>query len=207
MPPIPFPPRGLYLITPDAIDIDALATLLPRILPFAACLQYRRKRTPPSQRVSEAQGLRAICRAAGTCFIVNDDARLAREAGADGVHLGEDDGDIAAARTLLGPGRVIGISCYDNAARARAAVASGAGYVAFGAMFPSSTKPSARRATPALFAETASLGVPRVAIGGITPDNAPVAVAAGADIVAVIGGVFDAPDPVAAARAIASAFD
>jgi len=207
MPPIRFPMRGLYLITPDAGDIDALSTSLPDILPFAACLQYRRKQTPAPLHASEAMRLRAICRATGTCFIVNDDPRLAREVDADGVHLGEDDGDIAAARNLLGPDRAIGISCYDDAACARAAAASGAGYVAFGAMFPSSTKPNARRVTPALFAETTALGVPRVAIGGITPDNARIAVAAGADLVAVIGGVFDAPDPVAAARAIASAFD
>ena len=207
MAPIRFPRRGLYLITPGDGGQDALVARTQAVLPHAACLQYRRKGVGAAQRQQEAMLLRRLCSDADVCFIINDDPVLASAVNADGVHLGEDDGDIARARTLLGPGRSIGVSCYDDAMRARAAVAGGADYVAFGALFPSSTKPQARRATPALFAETRALGVPRVAIGGITPDNAPVAVAAGADIVAVIGGVFDAPDPVAAARAIASAFD
>jgi len=204
---IRFPRRGLYLITPGDGGQDALVARTQAVLPHAACLQYRRKDVDAAQRQQEAILLRQLCSDAGVCFIINDDPLLASAVDADGVHLGEDDGDIARARTLLGPGRSIGVSCYDDAMRARAAVADGADYVAFGALFPSSTKPQARRATPALFAETRALGVPRVAIGGITPDNASVAVAAGADLVAVIGGVFDAPDPAAAARRIAAAFD
>lgn len=207
MAPIPFPARGLYLITPDDGDGDALLARVWAVLPYAACLQYRRKRADAAERQQEANALRALCRDSGTCFIVNDDPLLAREVDADGVHLGEDDGGILNARALLGADRSIGVSCYDDAALARSAAASGADYVAFGAIFPSSTKPHARRATPALFAATRDLGVPRVAIGGITPDNAPIAVAAGADLLAVIGGVFDAPDPMAAARTIAAAFD
>jgi thiamine-phosphate pyrophosphorylase len=121
--------------------------------------------------------------------------------GAAGVHLGEDDGDIAAARALLGAKAIIGVSCYDDAGRARAAAAAGADYLAFGAFFASSTKPGARHARPGLLRQTASLDLPRVAIGGITPDNAPALIAAGADLVAVISGVFDAPDPIATARA------
>ena len=202
-----FPRRGLYLITPDSDDNDALIARVEGVLPFAACLQYRNKRAHGERRESEARRLRALCDAAGVFFIINDDVALAVRVGADGVHLGEDDGDIAATRAVLGPDVAIGASCYDDASLARTAVATGADYVAFGALFPSSTKPAARRASPALFAEAASLGVPRVAIGGITPDNARQAVAAGADLLAVIGGVFDAPDPVAAARRIASAFD
>ena len=111
-----------------------------------------------------------------------------------------------AARAALGDGALVGASCYDDIARARRAVAFGATYVAFGAFFPSPTKPNARRADPALLDAAASLGVPRVAIGGITPDNAPSLVAAGADLVAVIGGVFEAPDPVAAAIAYRQGF-
>ncbi len=207
MTPMKFPRRGLYLITPDGDDSDALIARVERVLPFAACLQHRNKCARGERREAEASRLRALCAAAGVFFIVNDDVALAARVDADGVHLGEDDGDIAAARALLGSGVAIGASCYDDASLARKAVAAGADYVAFGALFPSSTKPAARRASPALFADTATLGVPRVAIGGITPDNAPRAVAAGADLLAVIGGVFDAPDPVAAARRIASAFD
>ncbi len=203
----PFPARGLYLITPDDGDGETLIARVRAVLPHAACLQYRRKRTDAAQRRQEATSLRVLCREIGTCFIVNDDPSLAREVDADGVHLGEDDGGINAARALLGPDRCIGMSCYDDVVLARAAVEAGADYVAFGAIFASSTKPGARRATPALFAETSTLGVPRVAIGGITPDNALIAVAAGADLLAVIGGVFDAPEPIAAARSIAAVFD
>lgn len=204
---IRFPKRGLYLITPDDGDSAALLARTRVVLPHAVCLQYRRKRTDAAQQRIEAASLRALCKVRGICFIVNDDASLAHEVDADGVHLGEDDGGIAHARTLLGSERIIGMSCYDDALRARLATAASADYVAFGAMFPSSTKPLARRATPALFDETRELGVPRVAIGGITADNARVAITAGADLLAVIGGVYEAPDPYAAARAIAAAFD
>ena len=206
---IRFPARGLYLITPDDgdSDSDALFARIQAVLPYAAVLQYRRKHADALQRRREAMFLSQQCREIGTCFIINDDPALAYEINADGVHLGEHDGGIKDARALLGPDRSIGVSCYDDAALADAAVAAGANYVAFGAIFPSSTKPNARRATPALFADTRTLGVPRVAIGGITSDNASIAIAAGADLLAVIGGVFDAPDPIAAARNIAAAFD
>ena len=140
-------------------------------------------------------------------LIVNDDVALAAAIGAAGVHLGEEDGDIAAARAQLGAQAIIGASCYDAHARAERAVAAGASYVAFGAFFPTTSKVTTRRAKPALLAEAAALGVPRVAIGGITPDNMGPLVAAGADLVAVIGGVFEASDPVAAAQAYRSGFD
>ena len=123
------------------------------------------------------------------------------------AQMGGGDAALAAARAALGPQAIIGASCYDELDLARRAVAAGASYVAFGAFFPTRSKVTTRRATPTLLGEAAALGVPRVAIGGITPDNAPQAVAAGADLLAVIGGVFDAPDPVDAARRIASAFD
>ena len=120
------------------------------------------------------------------------------------MHLGEDDGGIAAARELVGPDRIIGVSCYDDFERAEAAVAAGADYVAFGSFFASRVKPDARRADVALLAARRALGVPVVAIGGITADNARRAERAGADAVAVISAVFGAPDVEAAARAIAS---
>ena len=198
--------KGLYLITPDATDPLRLRERVLPLLPFAACLQLRCKSMDGDALRETASLLRVDCRDAAVPFIVNDDARLAREVGADGVHLGEHDGDIAAARALLGDDAIIGVSCYDDLQRARDAAAAGADYIAFGAFFPSSTKPNARRASPELLRDSATFGLPRVAIGGIAPDNARPLVAAGADLIAVISGVFDAPDPIAAARAYLSLF-
>lgn len=198
--------RGLYLITPDEPDgARLLARTLP-LLPFAACLQLRSKVLDATSLRDTGLRLRAACADAGVPFIVNDDARLARELDADGVHLGEHDGGIADARAMLGDDALIGASCYDDLQRARAAAESGADYIAFGAFFPSPTKPGARRAGIELLRDSAGLGIPRVAIGGITPDNAGPLVDAGADCIAVISGVFDAPDPIAAARAYLSCF-
>jgi thiamine-phosphate pyrophosphorylase len=196
--------RGLYLVTPEPLPD---AALLARLLPFAACLQYRGKLADAATRRREAHALQALCTRAGVPLVVNDDAGLAADIGAAGVHLGEDDAGVASARALLGAAAIIGSSCYDDLRRAEAAARAGASYVAFGAFFPSPTKPGARRATPRLLLDAARFGLPRVAIGGITPDNAAPLVAAGADLIAVISGVFDAPDPVAAARACASLFD
>lgn len=185
--------RGLYAITPDELSRveEALAS-------GALCaLQYRAKAADAATRRRAAERLLARCRAHGVPMIVNDDLELALAIGADGVHLGRDDGDLAGARARL-PGRLLGASCYDRAELALRAVAAGADYVAFGSVFPSPTKPSAVRAPLALFAR--ELGVSKVAIGGITLDNAPQVLAAGADCVAVITDLFDAPDVAARAR-------
>jgi thiamine-phosphate pyrophosphorylase len=139
-------------------------------------------------------------------LVVNDDWRLAAEAGAAGAHLGGDDGDLAQARRTLGDAAILGASCYASLERAAAATGAGASYLAFGACFASGTKPLAARAPLSLLAEAAAFGLPRVAIGGVTTDNASLAIAAGADLLAVIGGVFDAGDPVAALRALQRAF-
>jgi thiamine-phosphate pyrophosphorylase len=201
------PPRGLYLITPDETDTGRLlARVAPLLGAGVAWLQYRNKAARPALRGEQAAALQALCASAGVPLLVNDTATLALAAGAAGAHLGEDDGDIAAARALLGPEAILGASCYDSLELARRAVAAGASYVAFGAFFPTTSKVVSRRAAPALLAEAAGLGVPRVAIGGITPDNGRALVEAGADLLAVIGGVFDAPDPVAAVRAYARCF-
>ncbi len=199
--------RGLYLITPDERDIDRLLERTTLLLPHASCLQLRSKVIDAISLLDAGTRLRKACAAANVTFIINDDASLARALGADGVHLGEHDGSIGDARRLLGDDAIIGASCYDDIECARAAVAAGADYVAFGACFPSPTKPAARRAGLDLFRQAACLPVPRVAIGGITPDNARPVIAAGADLIAVISGVFDAPDPVAAARAYLSCFE
>ena len=196
--------RGLYLITPDARDPSRLLERVLPLLPFAACLQLRAKSMDDSLLRDAGARLREACADARVPFIVNDDARLAQELDADGVHLGEHDGGIAGARALLGEDAIIGVSCYDDLERARRLANEGADYLAFGAFFPSSTKPNARRADIALLRDSAALGLPRVAIGGITPDNASPLVAAGTDLLAVISGVFDAPDPIKAARAYLS---
>lgn len=199
--------RGLYLITPDERDPSRLLERTQPLLPFASCLQLRSKEMEARSLFEVGSRLRDACATAGITFIVNDDADLALALGADGVHLGEHDGAIADARRMLGDHAIIGASCYDDLAHARAAVAAGANYVAFGACFPSLTKPAAPRANLDVFRQAACLRVPRVAIGGITPDNAISVIAAGADLIAVISGVFDAPDPVAAACAYLSCFE
>ncbi len=198
--------RGLYLITPDDPDPSQLFARTRPLLAFASCLQLRNKAMDADALRVAGIALRSACKDAGVPLLINDDAALAAELGADGVHLGEHDGDIASARRLLGDDAIIGASCYDDIERARRLAAEGASYLAFGAFFPSPTKPNARRASLQLLRDSTHLGLPRVAIGGITPDHAPSLVDAGADLVAVISGVFDAPDPVAAARAYLSLF-
>jgi thiamine-phosphate pyrophosphorylase len=196
------PRRGLYLVTPDEPDT---ARLLLRVLPLLplgpALLQYRNKAAPPAKRREQALALLGVCRRAGVPLIVNDDAALAHEIGAAGVHLGRDDGQVAAARKVLGADAIIGASCYDDLDRAAAAAAAGADYLAFGAMYDSTSKPQARRAPLSVLRDAARFGLPRVAIGGLTPDNAAPVLEAGADFLAVIGAVFDAADPPAATRA------
>lgn len=203
-----WPRRGLYAITPDECDTQRLLDRVALVLGSgAAWLQYRNKRAGADLRRQQALALQPLCRAQGVPLIVNDDWRLAAEIGADGAHLGEDDGDLARARQALGAQALLGASCYDDPALAASAVRTGASYVAFGAFYSSSSKPAARHATLDLLLQTAHLGVPRVAIGGITPDNARPVLAAGADLLAVISGVFDAPDPAAATRAYLSCFE
>ncbi|HEX5694410.1 MAG TPA: thiamine phosphate synthase [Arenimonas sp.] len=199
-------PRGVYLLTPDERDTGLLLVRLqPLLAAGPALLQYRNKLADPALRREQALALAQACGRAGVPLVVNDDWRLAAEVGALGAHLGQDDGDLRQARRDA-PGLWLGASCYDDLERAHRAVDEGADYVAFGAFFPSGTKPGARRAHPRLLAASATLGCTRVAIGGITPDNAPGLVAAGADLLAVIGGVFDAADPVAALHAFQHAF-
>ncbi|NLG60497.1 MAG: thiamine phosphate synthase, partial [Gammaproteobacteria bacterium] len=192
-------PRGLYLITPDERDTSRLLERVGEVIGQATWLQYRNKGADARLRAAQATALRALCREAGVPLIINDDPQLAGACGADGVHLGEDDGDVSAARELLGADAIIGASCYDDIGRAARMAAAGADYLAFGGFFPSSSKATTRRATPSLLGDAAALGKPLVAIGGITADNAPELVSAGADLLAVIGGVFDAPDPAVAA--------
>jgi thiamine-phosphate pyrophosphorylase len=195
--------RGLYAITPEFAGNEPLLRGVAQGLEGGiAMLQYRRK---GKQRLDEAKVLAQMCRDRGVRFVVNDDIALALDCGADGVHLGRDDGDLAAARAML-KHRILGVSCYDSIAAARAAVAAGADYIAFGSLFPSPTKPAAVRAPLSLFGEARSPGVPLVAIGGITLENAPQVLAAGADALAVVSDLFEAPDIAARARAYGKLF-
>jgi thiamine-phosphate pyrophosphorylase len=202
--------RGLYAVTPDLADTALLvARVEAAISGGAVAIQYRSKTTDRALASTQAAALADVHAARGALFIINDDPAMAAAVGADGVHLGEDDASVMAARELLGPDRLIGVSCYNNLERAAAAVAAGADYVAFGSFFPSSVKPGARRADLGLLLRARSLGVPVVAIGGITADNARELARAGADAVAVISAVFGAgelADIERAARAIAERF-
>lgn len=204
----PWPRRGLYLLTPDEPDTGRLlARLQPLLAAGPALVQYRNKQASQDLAREQARAVLAACRAANIPMLVNDDWRLAADIGADGAHLGEHDGVLAEARAALGPGAILGASCYDSLERARAAAAAGASYIAFDAFFPSGTKPGARHAQPGLLRDSAGLGLPRVAIGGLTPDNAAAVIAAGADLLAVIGAVFDAADPLSVARAFTRLFE
>ncbi|MET3653472.1 thiamine phosphate synthase [Dyella japonica] len=197
--------RGLYVIT-DGPRPDLLEVVAQALAGGARLLQYRDKTTDHARRLNEARAIRALCAARRVPMIINDDVALARAADVAGVHLGEEDGDVAAARAVLGADAIIGVSCYDSLARARELAAAGADYIAFGAFFPSPTKPHARRASFDLLRQSAALGVPRVAIGGITPDNGGSLIDAGADYLAVISAVFGDSDVRGAATRFAQLF-
>lgn len=196
-------PSGLYAITPETADTDSLLTQVEAALAGgAATVQYRDKSGDVARRHEQASELLALCQEFGVPLIINDDLRLADLCGADGVHLGRDDDSVAKARVILGPDKFIGASCYQSLDLALAAQAEGADYVAFGSFYPSGTKPQAARAELTLLhAARSAIQVPIVAIGGITPVNALPLLEAGADSLAVLNALFDAPDIRAAALA------
>lgn len=200
--------RGLYLVTPDERDTARLLQQLAGVLPARpALLQYRNKLADSALRRLQVQALLDLCRPAGVPLVVNDDLALALELGADGAHLGRDDGDPLAARQALGPARILGVSCYGEWARAEAGARAGVDYLAFGAMFSSSTKPGALPCPLDMLTRArAAFGLPVAAIGGITLENAPLLIEAGADLLAVITDVFSAPDPAARGAAYAGLF-
>ena len=201
---------GTYLLTPD-VDAAAFSSMRSRLDAALAAgvsvIQYRNKRADATERGAQARSLRELARAHGALFIVNDDVDLALEVAADGVHLGRDDGDIASARRRL-PQGLLGVSCYDDFARAETVVAEGADVLAFGSVFASGTKPQAVRAPLDLLrrARERFAGQRIVAIGGIDASNIRAVSAAGAHAAALISAVFDAGDPGAAARQLQHAF-
>lgn len=197
-----FVPQGrgdasLYIVSPQEVGgnfPDRLRAALEG--GSVAAFQLRAKGVDQHALAKLAEPLQAICAAADVAFIVNDDMSLAKRIGADGVHLGQDDGDPREARALLGPTAQIGITCHDSRHLAMEAGEAGADYVAFGAFFPSSTKDAKHRPEPAILSWWATLfELPCVAIGGITPQNGGELVKAGADFLAVSGAVWNAEDP------------
>lgn len=188
--------HGLYAITPDEQDTAVLLRKAMLALQGGArVLQYRNKSAMATLSIQQAHALRELTRAFSIPFIVNDDAGLAREVDADGVHLGGDDSSVQAARALLGKAKIIGVSCYNRAPLAFEAVRQGADYVAFGAFFPSAIKPGAVKAEVTLLQTVRrELHVPIVVIGGITLQNGAGLIEAGADALAVISALWNAPD-------------
>lgn len=206
-------PAGLYGVTPEWDDTERLVRAVRQAAEGGMrALQLRRKDVPDAVRAEQARALAPLCRELGVVFLINDDWRLALEVGADGAHVGRDDDSLARIRAEAGPDLILGGSSYDDLARARELLDAGADYIAFGAMFPSRVKPDTVRAPLSVLTEARALveerDAPRpavVAIGGITPENAALVAAAGADSIAVITGLFEAPAIRAAAAAACAA--
>ncbi|MDT8404139.1 thiamine phosphate synthase [Sulfuriflexus sp.] len=200
--------KGLYVITDDQLSGSHLLMHVQQALTGGACLvQYRSKSGSEAAREYTARAVLELCREHRVPLLINDDAMLAAKIGADGVHLGQADGRIGAARLRLGSGAIIGVTCHASLPLAQSAQAEGASYVAFGRFFDSHTKPEAPPADLGMLREArAALEIPICAIGGITPDNAPALLEAGADMLAVIHGVFGQADVTAAAERYARLF-
>ncbi len=205
---MPSLPSGVYALTPECADTARLLAMVEAALKGgAAAVQYREKTGDVALRFEQASELLPLCRKYNAPLIINDDLRLADLAGADGVHIGREDAGLREARIILGPEKIVGVSCYQSLAQAREAQALGADYVAFGSFYPSPTKPQALRAPIGLLHEAAELRLPVVAIGGITAENAAELIEAGADAIAVISALFDAPDVEQAARELNRLFE
>ena len=192
-------------LCPPQFDAAAFSRILDQALAAGdvACLQLRLKGQDDAAIMAAAKSLMPICMAHDVAFILNDRADLAAQMGADGVHIGQEDGDYATARRLMGPDRIVGVTCHDSRHLAMEAAEAGADYVAFGAFYPSKTKIAKTKADPDILRWwQAMMTVPCVAIGGITVDNCAPLVAAGADFLAVGAGVWDHPE--GAAKAVAA---
>lgn len=202
--------RGLYAITDAQLIADdrLLDAVEQALLGGARLIQYRDKSADAVRRLTQARLLNSLCQRYQVPLIINDDVELAAAVGAAGVHIGKDDPALTTARTRLGQNALIGVSCYNRLNLALEAEQAGADHVAFGAVFPSLTKPTEVRASINLLREArAALRIPIVAIGGITPDNAPLLLDVGVDALAVVSGVFSQPDIQAAAARYATLFD
>jgi thiamine-phosphate pyrophosphorylase len=200
--------RGLYMVTPNWDDTGRLLACTEAGLRGGAVLvQYRNKEADAVQRREQGTAVLALCRAYRVPLVINDYLDLCLALGADGVHLGATDGDLAYARQVLGPRKIVGASCYGEVALAVAAARAGASYVAFGGFYPSPVKKYDFVTQPAVLSEArAAVALPQVVIGGMTPENAAPLVARGADMVAAITSVYAAHDPEAAATTFAELF-
>lgn len=199
--------RGLYAITDTRLLEGRLLSAVEAALNGGAVVvQYRDKTHDNARRLEESIALRMLCRRYGAPLLINDDVELCVACGADGIHLGQGDSSLVEARLRLGGDAIIGITCHNSLELAKAAAAGGASYLAFGAMFPSTTKPGAQHASPETLSAARQLGLPVVAIGGITADNAAPVIAAGADCIAVISDLWQADDIASRARALSLLF-
>lgn len=200
---------GLYAITNQPQESAQLIGQVAEALAGGArIIQYRNKSSDQTRRVLEAQALLELCHQHHAPLIINDDIELAIQVQADGVHLGQQDATLSDARSRLGEHCIIGVSCYNDFSLARQAAADGADYIAFGTFYASGTKPAAVAASPDLLRRAKrELQLPVVAIGGITPHNAAPLLDAGADMLAVIQGLFAQPDIQSTARTFSLLFD
>lgn len=202
----PHIPCGLYLVTPNWNDTAKLvSTTAAAIEGGAVCLQYRNKTASSELKDQQIQQLRQLCHQTKTPFIINDDLYSA-QSHADGVHLGRTDGDFVRLCREKSEQFIVGVSCYGDFERAKAAVNAGANYIAFGAMYTSPTKPEAPRAPIELITQAKALKTTIACIGGITVQNAPPLIQAGAHLLAVISDVYEAPDPAERAYQFAQLF-
>lgn len=201
--------HGLYVLTDTGLlpGEKLLSGVEAAIRGGAKLVQYRDKSPDHARREREARALLDLCRKHEVTFIVNDDVALAQRIAADGVHIGRDDGSLEQARVQLGPHAIIGVSCYDSLQRATDAAHAGADYVVFGSFFASPSKPDAVTSPLSLLGTARRLlSIPVCAIGGIQPEHGAELLAAGADMLAVISGVFAAADIQRAASEYAQLF-
>ena len=193
--------RGLYAITAGEQGQKLIDNVQAALQGGARVVQYRDKTTDQARRFAEAQALNDLCQLHKVPFIVNDDLELALAVKATGVHLGQEDGDAQTARKIAGEHFIIGVTCHDSIQLAKTAVLADASYVAFGACFPSSTKPTAAPASLTTITQARQqIALPIVAIGGITLNNATSVIAAGADMMCVISDLFHAANITERAR-------
>ncbi|XKG99928.1 thiamine phosphate synthase [Marinobacter nauticus] len=183
---------GLYAITDEQLtpDTELLPAVEAALRGGAVLVQYRNKTGTQAERLRQATDLASLCRQANVPLLINDDPPLAKRVQADGVHLGQEDCALTEARALLGSEAIIGMTCHHRLDLARKARDSGADYLAFGRFYTSSTKPGAPPAEASVLTEAKTLGLPLIAIGGITVDNGRPLIEAGADLLAVVGGLF-----------------
>jgi thiamine-phosphate pyrophosphorylase len=206
---MPLSIQGLYAVTDGTLIPEHCFSynVEQAIIGGARVVQYRDKNTNKLRKLEQAQSLLKLCRHYGVPFIINDDVTLAKQIGADGVHLGQEDSSILIAREVLGDKAIIGASCYNQLSLAERAVIDGANYIAFGSVFPSRIKPRAVAAPLTLLQQARALfSCPIVAIGGITPENAPSVLDTGVDAVAVVYGIFGQRDIFLAAQRYAKLF-